>query len=283
MSTILVPTDFSKNATAALRYAIKLCQQMESNLIVFHCSHISAYALSAATSEEAISQLVADDEEQKMEKLQQQVDKAYNHFDLQVPATTRCVVAYHQMVVEKSLEIAADNKVSLIVMGTHGATGITKFFFGSNASIMISKSEIPVLAVPEDYKYETMEDIVFASDLAGFSSELTQLLPFAQATGSTINVLHMDYRNDPTAGKIKTAEEIITKMPYKKIKLHVQPATLETSLVAQVKKYIATHKAQCLVMFSRERTLWDRLFLKGSKTEDMSAALNTPLLSFRKA
>ncbi len=282
MSTLLVPTDFSKNATAALRYAIMLCKQMESDLLVFHCSHVSAYALSAATTEEQMTQLLKEDEEHKMEKLQEQVDKSYKYLEMKVPDSTRCIVSYNPMFVEKTLEIAKENKVSLIVMGTHGATGITKFFFGSNTSVMIAKSDIPVLAIPEDQRYEAIDDIVFASDLQSFSFELTQLMPFAQATKSTINVLYMDYHLDPDGTKIKAARAIVEKMPYKKIKLQVEPATLETSLVSQVKKYLMAHKPQCLVMFTRERTLWDRLFLKGSKTEDMSTALNTPLLSFRK-
>lgn len=282
MSTVLVPTDFSKNATAALRYAIQLCKQMESDLIVFHCSHISAYALSSATTEEQMSLLLSEDEAHKMEKLQDQVDKAYKHEEMKVPDSTRLVVSYNPMFIEKTLEIAKENKVSLIVMGTHGASGITKFFFGSNTSVMISKSDIPVMAIPESQEYEGIDEVVFASDLQSFSFELTQLMPFAQATKCTINVLYMDYHLDPDGIKIKAAQDIIEKMPYKKIKLQVQPATLDTSLVAQVKKYLSTHKPDCLVMFTRERTLWDRLFLKGSKTEDMSAALNTPLLSFKK-
>lgn len=282
MSTVLVPTDFSKNATAALRYAIMLCKQMESDLIVFHCSHISAYALSSATTEEQMTLLLSEDEAHKMEILQEQVNKAYKHHDLKVPDSTRLLVSYNPLFIETTLEIADENKVSLIVMGTHGASGITKFFFGSNTSVMISKSDIPVMAIPEGQDYEGLEEVVFASDLQSFSFELTQLMPFAQATKSTINVLYMDYHLDPDGHKIKAARDIIEKMPYKNIKLQVQPATLETSLVSQIKNHLMTHKPDCLVMFTRERTLWDRLFLKGSKTEDMSAALNTPLLSFKK-
>ncbi|RYF88616.1 MAG: universal stress protein, partial [Chitinophagaceae bacterium] len=82
MSTILVPTDFSKNASSALRYAIQLSKQMGSNLIVFHCSQMSAYALSAATTEEQMTLLLKEDEENKMEKLQQQVNKAYDKLDM---------------------------------------------------------------------------------------------------------------------------------------------------------------------------------------------------------
>jgi len=283
MSTILVPSDFSKNATDALCYAISLCKQMNSELIVFHCSHISAYALSTATSETQMTHLLKEDEEHKMEKLKEQVSLAYQQqLNSKVPDSTRCMVSYNPMLVEKTLEIAKNNNVDLIVMGTHGATGITKFFFGSNTSIMIAKSDIPVMAIPENYQYNPLQQIVFASDLENLSSELAQIVPFAQSAESEIKVLFMDYGIDTEHTKINRAEAVIENTPYKKIKLEVQKATIETSLVGQVKKYIGLNKPDCLVMFARERSLWDRLFFKGSKTEDISTAMSIPLISFKK-
>lgn len=283
MPTILVPSDFSKNATDALCYAISLCKQMNSELIVFHCSHISAYALSTATTEAQMTKLLKEDEEHKMEKLQEQVTLAYQQqMNSKVPDTTRCIVTYNPMLVEKILEIAKNNNVDLIVMGTHGATGITKFFFGSNTSIMIAKADIPVMAIPENYQYNPLQHIVFASDLENLSSELTQIVPFAQSAESEVKILFLDYGIDTEHTKIKKAEAVIENTPYKKIKLEVQKAIIETSLVGQVKKYIGLNKPDCLVMFTRERSLWDRLFFKGSKTEDISTAMSIPLISFKK-
>ncbi|HSN61900.1 MAG TPA: universal stress protein [Ferruginibacter sp.] len=283
MSTILVPSDFSKNATDALDYAINLCKQMNSELIVFHCSHISAYALSTANTEEQMTRLLKEDEEHKMEKLQAQVTLAYQQqLNSTVPDTTRCMVSYNPLLVEKTMEIAKNNNVDLIVMGTHGASGITKFFFGSNTSIMIAKSDIPVMAIPENFQYTPLQHIVFASDLENLSVELSQIVPLAQSIESEIKVLYLDYGIDTEHIKIKNAEEVIENIYYKKIKLEVQKATIETSLVGQVKKYISLNKPECLVMFARERSLWDRLFFKGSKTEDISTAMSIPLISYKK-
>lgn len=283
MSTIVVPSDFSKNANAALRYAIMLSKQMKSELVIFHCSHISAYALSAATTEEQMTRLLKEDEMHKTEKLQDQVSKAYKSMDIKkIPAGIRYIVELNPLMVERTIEIAKENDAALIVMGTHGASGITKFFFGSNTSIMISKSPVPVLAIPETYKFTPLQNMVFASDLENISFELNQILPFAKSTKSYINILYLNYGIDADDHKIKRAEEVIKKTAYKKIKLDQQKAILETSLVSQVKKYINNNKPECLVMFTKERSLWDRLFLKGSKTEDMSTALSIPLLSFKK-
>lgn len=283
MPSIIVPSDFSKNSTIALRYAIQLCKISKLDLIVFHASHISAYALSAASTEEQMTLLLQEDETSKMEKLQEQVNKAYKYLNVaKIPAGTRLLVQYSPMVVERTLELATEQKASMIIMGTHGATGINKFFFGSNTSVMISKSDIPVLAIPENYKWNAPKDILFASDLENLGKELKQLLPLAVSTKANIRVLYLDYGIDADDKKIKKALEAIKASGYKKIKLEIQKASIEDTLVSQLKKYIAKNKPDILVMFTRERTMWDRLFGKGSKTEDMSTSLSTPLLTYKK-
>ncbi len=283
IETIVVPSDFSKNASSALRYAIQLSKKMKSRqLIVFHCSHMSAYTLSAASTEEQMSELIKEDEQNKVEKLRQQVKKVYQQLGIdKVPSSTKCLVEFNPMVVENTIEVAEKYNAGLIVMGTHGATGIRKFFFGSNTSIMISRSDIPVLAIPENFKYTGMDTISFASDLENIAEELKRLLPFVEALKARLNIVYLDYGLDSSNTKRKNAEAILKKVTYKKIELITQKATIETSLVDQVKKYLNKSKPDWLVMFTRERSLWDRLFL-GSKTEDMSAALQVPLLTFKK-
>lgn len=51
MKTILVPSDFSKNATTAFLYAIHLSNLLQAKLVVFHCYQASFNAIAEATSE----------------------------------------------------------------------------------------------------------------------------------------------------------------------------------------------------------------------------------------
>lgn len=220
----------------------------------------------------------------KMEMLEEQVAKAYQFAGIDhMPSNIKYIVEINPFLVERTIEIAKEYDAGLIVMGTHGATGITKYFFGSNTSIMISKSDIPVLAIPEAYTFTPLNNIVFASDLENISTELNKVIPFAEATHSKITVLYLDYGIDADERKMKRATEVINNLTYQNINLEKQKATLEKSMVGQVKNYISNNHPDCLVMFTRERSLWDRLFFKGSKTEDMSAALSIPLLSFKKS
>jgi|GEM_PF-684874 len=282
MASIFVPSDFSKNSVTALRYAIQLNKTLKYDLVVFHASQISAYAIASAGTEKEKKELFRQDEKDKHEKLYDQVLKAYKYWGInKMPPNTTLLVEYTPMMVERSIEVAEKQQAALIVMGTHGATGITKFFFGSNTSVMISKSGIPVLAVPEKYNIRKPEHLLFSSDLEKTQSEISQILPLVQALKARLTVLYMDYGIDLNTKKWEDAEAAIKKLSYKKIKLISRKANIEETLVDQLKKAREKLKPDMLVMFTRERTLWDRLFMK-SKTEDLSTSIKIPLLSFKK-
>ena len=53
---------------------------------------------------------------------------------------------------EEILEFAKEEKVDLIVMGTHGRTGIENVFFGSVAEKVLRRSPIPVFIIPDRKK-----------------------------------------------------------------------------------------------------------------------------------
>jgi len=61
MKTILVPSDFSKNATTALQYAIHLGNSMQAKLVVFHCYQVSFNVITKAKSEEQMELLIKKD------------------------------------------------------------------------------------------------------------------------------------------------------------------------------------------------------------------------------
>jgi len=283
MNTILVPSDLSKNATTALRYAIRLSGIMKARLVVFHCANIRPYVFAAAAaSEEQVTLLLKEEESFKRKKLQSQVSKAYKYLGIKkIPATTKIIVETNPIVVDNILAVAEKEHTGLIVSGTHGATGLNRFFFGSNTANLICKSTIPVLAIPGKYKFTRVKDIVLSSDLENIGEELSRLIPIAKTLKVNIDVLYMDYGVDTKQVHIKNARASIIKSGYQKMKLVTKPASIEYSLIRQVRKYLANHNHQWLVMFTKERGFWDKIFY-GGKTEYMSYSLKIPLLSFKK-
>lgn len=282
MKTFLVPSDFSKNATTALLYAIHLSYLMQAKIVVFHCYQVSFNVISEARSEEQTDLLIKKDIGIALQNLQTQVNNAYKELGITtVPSTTSVGVEFNPLVVEKIIDVARKHQADVIVIGTHGASGLNKVFFGSNTSTMISKSDIPVLAIPENYSFEKIGTIALASDLEDPEDELNRVMPFVSAIGARLDIVHLDYEIDPFNGKEQRVVKLMEKNAYGKIRLVKQKAVIEHTLLKQLRKYLDEQKPLWLVMFTKERSFWNKILLR-SKTEDIANFMQLPLLSFKK-
>ena len=282
MKSILIPSDFSSNAVSALRYAIQLGQRSGADLVVYHCSNIVGLTMPAAAPEVMVETMIAGDEENKQQRLEQQVKETYESLGIaEMPAGTKVVVEFSPLVVESVIEQAKQTGADLIVMGTHGSSGLEKFFFGSNTSSVIAKSPVPVLAIPEKYTGNTFSKFCFCSDLEHIKEELDQLVPLLADLSATLDILYFDYGKDPSHALLRNAEAVIQSPAFRQTKLIVQDAGIEISLVQHIKNYLDANAYDCMIMITHERSFWDRLFIS-SKTEEMSSSLKIPMLSIKK-
>ena len=170
LKNILFATDFSPAAEAALPYAIGLANQYGAKV---HGLHVRLPATYPIVGPEAMPQVLEAAEEQaKFEA------KQLHEMLATVPHTVT--------VTEGDLwptlsEIGKQEKTDLIVMGTHGRTGVSRALLGSFAEETFRKSSCPVLTVgphvsPNTERRLAMKEILFATD---FSRESLAALPFA--------------------------------------------------------------------------------------------------------
>lgn len=142
--SILLPTDFSTNSAAGVTYALELARAGAGKIILAHVVDDSVYHIDEASAvgvpvkEEWIGTLARD-------------------ADKKLAVLASCLRAESGLEVEpvrvigqparKLVEIAEAFGVDLIVMGTHGYTGLSRAMFGSVAEKVVQTSLIPVLAV----------------------------------------------------------------------------------------------------------------------------------------
>ena len=139
ISRILVPTDFSECSAGALEYAIALAKPLQADLILAHVIEPFPY-----TVVEGITFI--NYEERLVPEAQSSLDKLSKR-----PLREKLSVETHLTHGTPSREIlklAEREGIDLIVMGTHGRTGIDRFFTGSVAEKVIRLSPCPVLAIP---------------------------------------------------------------------------------------------------------------------------------------
>jgi nucleotide-binding universal stress UspA family protein len=143
---ILVPTDFSPDAEQALEHAVALAQQFKARITLLHAIHLpvtTEVALTAYFSEmEASAQ-------RDMETYQKRVADA----GLTVEALVLVGDPFRQIT-----ETAANAGVDLIVMGTHGRTGLQHWMLGSVAERVVRLAPCPVLVTRQTQSdAETLE------------------------------------------------------------------------------------------------------------------------------
>lgn len=272
MKTILVPTDFSSNANNALRYADSLALAMNAKLIVLniYTPSLGRYNMMGGIVAEEIA--IA-----KTESLQQ-LTKSCENF-----ANASCSTMFEiGSPVNEIIGTAKKKNPAFIVMGTHGASGLNKVLFGSNTSKVISKSEIPVLAIPQRYKFRKIKKIICTSDFKNLTSELKSILPIAKAMDTAIELLYLDYGWDKSMNIEQRFNDVIKKCRYKNIQLVQKKVSIEEPIVEHLKKYAKKNNDSILVMFPEDKSYFDKLFLS-SKTEELAYNLKLPLLTIRKS
>jgi nucleotide-binding universal stress UspA family protein len=139
--TILFPTDFSQGARAAMDYALSLSRDYNARLILLYVIQDISIAEWYIPSSISAADLVADMEKSAWKEM----DKWSAEASAQVKSTEKIVVRGVPFV--EIIRTAKEKDADMIVIGTHGRTGIDHMLFGSTAEKVVRKAPCPVLTV----------------------------------------------------------------------------------------------------------------------------------------
>lgn len=141
---ILMATDFSEASAAAWRRAVAIARANNAELFVAHAyeppNMIQAGAVAPGVFEEW-KENMRRDVEMKLQLLVSDAQKA------SVTARALVLVGDPDEAIGKAAE---ENDADLVVMGTHGRKGVSRFFLGSVASRVVSTAPCAVLTVRQD-------------------------------------------------------------------------------------------------------------------------------------
>jgi universal stress protein A len=136
ISRILVPIDFSEHSVAALRYARGIAKQFGAQLALAHIVEQLVYPGDWIYPPMATSEFAVEKREKVIAKLRELAG------DDSVELIVRPGRAWHEVV-----EIANEQKCDLIVLSTHGYTGLKHALLGSVAEKIVRHANCPVLTV----------------------------------------------------------------------------------------------------------------------------------------
>ncbi len=268
---ILVPTDFSEAANNALRYALELASVTHSEVKLLHVYNVPVVDpyMPGDTLEALLKEIKKEAE--------RQLDLTMKAF----PQTTsgECVLGFMaDEVAEQATVIQAD----LIVMGTTGASGIKEVLFGSNASAVIEKAQVKVIAVPLEFtKAGAPSRICYASDFTDNEEVIFKTLDvLAKSWGAQVDVLHISgddvvFTPEPASVLFEKHVNITgaTSFRFHEIK--------SSDITAAIETYVQARGSDLLVMAMHRRNLFERIFHK-SRTKAVAHHTSIPLLNIKK-
>jgi len=156
MKKILVPVDFSEYSEYALETAAILAKKYNVGIVVMHMIGLSEAVLTK-------------DESQEMYEANYYMKLAKRKFDtfldqdylkgIALEMTVQNYKRFHEID-----DVANDFNASLIIMGSHGATGFKEIFVGSNTEKVVRTSRVPVLVIKKKPSKFKLDKVVFACD-----------------------------------------------------------------------------------------------------------------------
>ena len=144
MKKILVPTDFSELATAALRYAGELASRQGAELIALYADTFDPPV--EFTSRDIATVVLSIEKSRQLahEELERCIGQ-------NVPSTVKTqAVIIEDLPVPAIIGYAKRNDIDLIIMGTHGRTGLGRLLLGSVAERVVAESPVPVETIRQE-------------------------------------------------------------------------------------------------------------------------------------
>jgi len=138
---ILFPIDFSEGSKDALDYAISLSKEYNAKLFLIHVVHDISMSAGWQVAHIRIDELyreMVESAKKEMERFCRNELRGHENIE---PIVVRGIPD------EEILKAARDKKIDIIVIGTHGRTGIDRILFGSTAEKVVRKAPCPVLSV----------------------------------------------------------------------------------------------------------------------------------------
>lgn len=280
MKTIIIPTDFSENASTAVGLALHLNQETPCRLIFLYISQPDIpLKLTGQQHSDFIEKYIAEKQSELHNYTQGLGIFANANRELYH------LVKISPLVSETISEVAQQHKADLIIMGTRGASGFKKIFFGSNASNVIQNSEVPVIAVPASYQGGKIHYIALATDLVNPEKKVAKVMELARLFDAHLQLVHV-YPNYPEMVNLDTFDNHLfiknlkEQMAYSHIELLFTKTNKENNLHEGLKEFVSVYKPDMMVMFTHKRSFWDKIF-DGSQTEEVVYTSKVPLLAIK--
>lgn len=273
MKRILVPTDFSEHAENALKIASQIAKKNDAEIIILHMLELPSQMNDAILGGASIPETMLF-----MKKANEMLDEVSSKPYLDGIQITE--IAKIDKPIHGITQISKDYDIDLIIIGSHGSSGIEELLIGSNTEKVVRNSEIPVLVIKKDIANFNTNNIVFASDFSSETKEPFQkLLNFAKSFESKIHLVTICTPNSfkPTHVAEKIMNDFVIEFNLKNYETHTYN---DTNIEKGIINFSNIINADIIGMCTHGRTGFAHFF-NGSISEGLVNHAVKPVITFK--
>ena len=254
MKNILFALDYSDNSTYALQYGIDLNKFLNANLILYHSYFVAIPAtdIPVALPSDFMALEYAGD---SLNKLKDKYQRLYPSMSFSTELSDGFVEA-------EITDIQKKVQADLLIIGSHGKTGVRDIFIGNTAQKIIRKALSPTIVVPTNYKFRLLNKIVFAANYGEDDfKNVFDLINFAKPFKSEITLLHIDNGRTNRAFDYSQLSGFMNQLKEESKYDNISIKLLEDPDVFEgLNSYLKEINADMFSISMRNRTLFSRIF-----------------------
>jgi len=276
MKKIIVPIDFSDYSEYALETAAILAKKHNAEILVLHMLEMSEALLTRAGTDSQMETLFFLQLAEK--KFDEFLKKDY------LKGIKITPVVKHFRVFSEVNDVAKEYGADLVIMGSHGASGIKEFFIGSNTERVVRYSNIPVLVIKHNPILTDFDNVVFACD---FSDDAVK--PYINATkffkrlGSKMHLIYVNLPNESFRNTTEMENKVNSFL--RKAEPNMDPSNLvkyysDYTIEQGILNYANSIGADLIALATHGRTGLAHFF-EGSISEDVANHSTLPVITFK--
>ncbi len=276
MKKLLIPTDFSNCADTSIDFAAQTSKLFPSEISLLHVINFmgNVYGDYTGMSVELYESMI-DQSEKEMTSLKKQlVGQGIKSVNTEIS---------NSAVTDSILQAIIQQGIDMVIMGTHGASGLKEKFWGTQTAELIGKANVPVIVVPSDYEWKKPEKLLFATHNFAEDKETLQAL-FEIADSYKAEVQVMVFTGEDEDAEVEVITHKRSAPGYQAILERKYPGRViqVTQLFGNkfedsITNFVNSNHIDMLAMVSHKRTFLGGLF-HPSMTKRISFHTKVPLL-----
>jgi nucleotide-binding universal stress UspA family protein len=276
MKNILIPTDFSENASDALDYALNLLGGTKANIHIVNVLPVQTVPGDIPVNTSELVTVEMDEAKNAMKALKEFGEMFYGEGKgAQITISTKVAVggiAYHIK------NEAKETKADFIIMGTQGMNhSFMEKVLGSVSTTVINDAPCPVILVPIGYKFKSIDNIIFATNLNHSDPyELWRATELIKPHVGRIRCIHVvkDASAISKSELEKFAKYMVEHSPSIQTVFNVEESD---NIEKTLSEYAENYDAEMVIMHRSKKSFWKSLF--GARhTKKMASWLKIPLM-----